>query len=110
MRKQTSGSLRRAPAKAMPAATVPFMQVQAPITQLWGQLGQRMADFAQVRGSKLMHANSDILQAKDPAAVMDAQTRYVRELVEDYSGETAAIAETCTKCLMHAYDGRTRSR
>lgn len=109
MLKDTSGSARRSHAKASPAATVPFMQIQDPITHLWGEIGQRMVDFAQARRSKFMHANGDVLRAKDPAELMDAQSRYVRELVEDYSDEAAAIAETCTKCLLHAYDGKARS-
>ena len=92
----------------MTAAMMPFMQMQAPMTHLWSELGERMVDFAQERGSKFMHANRDILRAKDPAGLLDAQSRYVRELVEDYSGEAAAIAETCTKCFMHAYDGKSR--
>ena len=109
MRKETSRRRypsRRARTEAMPATA--FTPMQTPITHLWNEIGQRMLNFAQARTSKLVHANSDLLHVKDPTDLLDVQFRYVRELVEDYSGQAAAIADTCTKCFIHAFDGRDR--
>ena len=105
---------RQAPTRAdevgaFPLIGMPYPAIDREVIELWTSAGQRAIGFARARAGKCMHAASDLARATNPQQAIDAQSRYARELVDDYANEAADLAEVCTRCFMHAVEQARKS-
>jgi hypothetical protein len=106
--KAEAGLLGGFEASALPNLE-PFFQVGNKLFEAWMNVGTEILEFSKTRIDQSLEVSRQIAQTSNINEALDLQTKFARNLVQDYISEANRIADLSTRGLIDSMSTLQRS-